>query len=84
VFATEAKRVTDAMFLRAAESLAARVTEAEFSVGLIYPPIARIHESAVAVAEDVARLIFDAGLARVPRPADIGPWLRARVYDPSY
>jgi malate dehydrogenase (oxaloacetate-decarboxylating)(NADP+) len=84
VFATEAKRVTDAMFLRAAESLAARVTETELSVGLIYPPISRIHESAVAVAVDVARLIFDAGLARVPRPADIGPWLRARVYDPSY
>ena len=84
VYATVASRVTDEMFLRAAESLAARTTHAELDIGLIYPPISRIHESAVEVAIDVATLIFDRGLARVERPADIGEWIRSMVYDPSY
>jgi malate dehydrogenase (oxaloacetate-decarboxylating)(NADP+) len=84
VYATVASRVTDELFLRAAESLAARTTHAELDIGLIYPPISRIHESAVEVAIDVARLIFDRGLARVERPANIGEWIRSMVYDPSY
>ncbi|MFZ4750330.1 MAG: NAD-dependent malic enzyme [Phycisphaerales bacterium] len=84
VLATEAARVTDEMFLKAAESLAARTSEAELSVGLIYPPIDRIHQSAVEVAIDVATLIFDRGLARVERPRDIHTWIRSKVYEPGY
>jgi len=84
VLVTEASRVTDEMFLKAAESLAARTSDAELSVGLIYPPIDRIHQSAVEVAIDVATLIFDRGLARVERPRDIHTWIRAQVYEPGY
>ena len=84
VYATEASRVTDEMFLKAAASLASRTTDAELSVGLIYPPIQRIHESAVEVAVDVAALIFDRGLARVERPKDIEAWIRSKVYQPAY
>ena len=84
VYATEASRVTDEMFLQAAESLAARTTDAELSVGLIYPPIERIHHSAVDVAIDVAKLIFARGLARVEEPRDIHTWIRSKVYDPTY
>ncbi|MEY3025285.1 MAG: hypothetical protein RLZZ238_182, partial [Planctomycetota bacterium] len=84
VYATEASRVTDEMFLKAAEALAARTTDAELSVGLIYPPLGRIHDSAVEVAIEVAELIFDRGLARCERPREIHKWLRAKVYDPSY
>ncbi|MFM7261302.1 MAG: malic enzyme-like NAD(P)-binding protein, partial [bacterium] len=72
------------MFLRAAESLASRTTEAELSVGLIYPPIQRIHESAVEVAIDVAELVFERGLANIERPKDIRAFIREKVYDPSY
>ena len=84
VLATEASRVTDEMFLQAAESLAARTSDAELSVGLIYPPIDRIHQSAVEVATDVAKLIFRRGLARVDEPKDVDTWIRAKVYNPSY
>jgi malate dehydrogenase (oxaloacetate-decarboxylating)(NADP+) len=76
--------VTDDMFLRAAESLAAQVTDEDLRVGLIYPPVAEIHETLVKEAIDVATMIFDKGLARVPRPADIAAFVRAQVYDPSY
>jgi malate dehydrogenase (oxaloacetate-decarboxylating)(NADP+) len=84
VYATEAARVTDEMFLKAAESLAARTTDAELSVGLIYPPIDRIHQSAVEVAVEVAEHIFARGLARVERPRDVSAWIRSKVYDPAY
>jgi malate dehydrogenase (oxaloacetate-decarboxylating)(NADP+) len=84
VYACEATRVTDEMFLRAAESLASRTTDAELSVGLIYPPLQRIHESAVEVAMDVAELIYARGLAGVERPKDIRAFVREKVYDPAY
>lgn len=84
VYVTQASRVTDDMFLRAAESLAEQVTDEDLRVGLIYPPVAEIHETLVKEAIDVATMIFDKGLARVPRPADIAAFVRAQVYDPSY
>jgi malate dehydrogenase (oxaloacetate-decarboxylating)(NADP+) len=84
VFATEASRVTDEMFLKAAESLAAQVTEQDLAVNLIYPPMANIREASIEVAVRVAELIFDRGLARVPRPADVAAFVRGKVYDPAY
>jgi malate dehydrogenase (oxaloacetate-decarboxylating)(NADP+) len=84
VYATEARRVTDDMFLRAAESLASQVTEEDLRVGLIYPPVAEIHPTLVREAVDVATLIFDSGLATVARPRDIDAFVRSRIYDPSY
>ena len=38
VYATQAKRVTDEMFIAAAEAVAEQVTAAELEAGLIYPP----------------------------------------------
>jgi hypothetical protein len=32
----------------------------------------------------VAELVFDRGLAGVPRPADVGAFVRGKVYDPAY
>ena len=84
VFATEASRVTDEMFLKAAESLAAQVTEQDLAVNLIYPPMANIREASIEVAVQVAELIFDRGLARVPRPADVREFVRGKVYEPGY
>ena len=84
VFATEATRVTEEMFIVAAKAVAEQVTEENLSTGLIYPPQSRILEASLHVAERVAAYIFDNGLARVPRPADIGSLIRARAYRPVY
>src|SRR6201997_1011957 len=72
VFATEATRVTEHMFIVAAQAVAEQVSDENLSVGLIYPPQSRILEASLHVAERVASYIFDEGLARVPRPDDIG------------
>jgi malate dehydrogenase (oxaloacetate-decarboxylating)(NADP+) len=84
VFATEATRVTEEMFIVAAKAVAEQVTEENLAVGLIYPPQSRILAASLHVAERVATYIFDKGLARVPRPADVGALIRARAYRPVY
>ncbi len=84
VFATEAKRVTEEMFIVAAQAVAEQVSEENLSTGLIYPPQGRILEASLHVAERVASYIFDHGLARVPQPDDVGALIRARTYRPVY
>jgi malate dehydrogenase (oxaloacetate-decarboxylating)(NADP+) len=84
IYATQARRVTDEMFLRAALGVAEQVTTAHLELGLIYPPQADILKSSLHVAERVAELIFDAGLATVPRPPDIKAFIAAKVYQPEY
>jgi malate dehydrogenase (oxaloacetate-decarboxylating)(NADP+) len=84
VFATEAKRVTEEMFIVAAQAVAEQVSEENLSTGLIYPPQSRILEASLHVAERVAAYILDHGLARVSRPDDVGALVRARTYRPVY
>ena len=84
VFATEAARVTEEMFIVAARAVAEQVGEADLASGLIYPPQNRILEASLHVAERIAGSIFDQGLAGVSRPNDIGALIRARAYRPVY
>jgi malate dehydrogenase (oxaloacetate-decarboxylating)(NADP+) len=84
LFATEAKRVTDDMFLTAAKAIAEQVSEENLAAGLIYPPRDRIFGASLHVAERVATCIFDQELAGVPRPDDVGALIRSRVYRPVY
>src|SRR5246500_110483 len=84
VFATEAKRVTEEMFIVAAHAVAEQVREEILSVGLVSPPQSRILNASLHVAERIAGYIFDQGLARVSRPDDVGALVRARAYRPLY
>jgi malate dehydrogenase (oxaloacetate-decarboxylating)(NADP+) len=84
IYATEAKRVTEEMFLCAARSVAEQVTQDSLDHGLLYPPQANILPASIHVAEQVAKLIFERGLAGVPRPADVGAFVRSKVYKPEY
>ncbi|WP_020173661.1 NAD-dependent malic enzyme [Methyloferula stellata] len=84
VFATESTRVTEEMFIVAAKAVAEQVTEDNLAKGLIYPPQSRIFEASLHVAGRVAAYIFDKGLARVPKPADIDAHIRNAVYHPVY
>lgn len=84
IYATQAKRVTDEMFLCAARSVAEQVTQENLELGLIYPPQSAILTASVHVAERVAELIFESNLAGVPRPTNIGDFIRSNVYKPEY
>ena len=84
IFATEAKRVTEEMFIVAARAVAEQVTDQSLSTGLIYPPQSQILKASLHVATRVAEYVFDKNLARVSRPNDIGALIRARAYRPVY
>jgi len=84
VYATEARRVTDEMFIVAAKSVAEQVHDDSLAVGLIYPSQGKIFSASLHVAAQVAEYVFDHGLARAPKPADIGRWIRDKAFTATY
>jgi len=84
VYATEAKRVTDEMFIVAANAVAEQVGQDSLDVGLIYPPQSKILTASLHVAARIAEHIFDHGLARIARPEDISHLIGNKAYVPSY
>ena len=63
IYATQAKRVTDEMFIIAARALAEQVSQSDLDRGLIYPPQSDIFNSSLYVAQKVAEFIFAKNLA---------------------
>jgi malate dehydrogenase (oxaloacetate-decarboxylating)(NADP+) len=84
IFATQASRVTDEMFIEAARAVADQVPSDLLKQGLLYPLQSNILETEIQTAAQVAKLVFDSGLARVDRPADMVAFIRDRVYKPEY
>jgi malate dehydrogenase (oxaloacetate-decarboxylating)(NADP+) len=84
IFATQAKRVTDEMFIEAGQAVADQVAPALLKQGLLYPLQANILETEIQTAARVAKLVFDSGLARVERPTDMVSFIRRHVYKPEY
>jgi len=84
IFATQASRVTDEMFIEAARAVANQVPSDLLKQGLLYPLQSNILETEIQTAARVANLVFDSGLARVPRPNDVVAFIRQHVYRPEY
>ncbi len=84
VYATNASRVTDEMFIEAAHAVADQVSDQQLKLGMLFPPQSNILEVEIQTAARVAKLVFDAGLARVERPADMLAFIREHVYTPAY
>jgi len=84
VLATESKRVTQKMFIRAAQAVAEQVSEEQLASGLIYPHQSHIFEASLHAAVRVAELIYDSDLAGVPRPKDVSAQVRSYAYSPVY
>lgn len=84
IFATEAKRVTDEMFVTAAEAVAEQVTQDDFENGLIYPRVKDILKVSVNVAVRVAEQIFGSGLAGADRPECIRSFIKSKMYIAEY
>jgi malate dehydrogenase (oxaloacetate-decarboxylating)(NADP+) len=84
IFATQAKRVSDEMFIEAAQAVADQVLAELLKQGLMYPLQSNILEVEIQTAARVAKLVFDSGLARVGRPTDMVGFIRQHVYKPEY
>jgi malate dehydrogenase (oxaloacetate-decarboxylating)(NADP+) len=84
LIAARATECTDEMFFEAARTLAAMVGEDDLAQGRIYPPLGRIREISASIAEAVAGVAFERGLARAQRPDDLGAHVRASMFTPEY
>jgi malate dehydrogenase (oxaloacetate-decarboxylating)(NADP+) len=84
IFATQAKRVTDEMFIEAGQAVADQVPPELLKQGLLYPLQSNILESEIQTAARVAKLVFDSNLATVPRPTDMIAFISEHVYKPVY
>ncbi len=84
VYATQAKRVTDEMFIEAAHAVADQVNPQQLNLGMLFPPQSNILETEIKTAARVARLVFESGLAGVARPDDYEVFIRSHVYKPEY
>ena len=84
VFATQATRVTDEMFIEAAHAVADQVPSDLLKQGLLFPLQSNVLEAEIQTAARVAKLVFDSGLARVPEPKDMVGFIRQHVYKPEY
>ena len=79
-----AARVTDAMFLAAAQALADQVTDDDLRQGRIFPPQKRMRDVAVAVATAVVQVAMDSGLASRPGLEDPRAAVLGAMYRPEY
>jgi len=84
VYATEAKRVPNELFIEAAKAMADQVTPQELEQGMLFPPQKDILKIEIQTAIAVARKIFDLNLACVKEPADISAWIQSLLYKPEY
>lgn len=84
IYATQAKRVPDEMFIEAAAAVADQVPGDVLKQGCLYPLQSNILETEIKTAVRVTKLVFDRGLARVDRPDDIEAFIRQQIYKPEY
>jgi malate dehydrogenase (oxaloacetate-decarboxylating)(NADP+) len=84
VIASCARRVSDTMFLAAADELAAQTDEVSLQSGALFPPLARIREVSAAIALAVAQTAIDEGTAPTPSVTDLSTHIRSMMYEPIY
>jgi len=81
---SEASECTDEMFFIAARVLAAMVGDDDLKQGRIYPSLSRIREVSTRIAEAVASVAYERGLAKAPRPDDLGKKVQDTMFYPHY
>jgi malate dehydrogenase (oxaloacetate-decarboxylating)(NADP+) len=84
IYATNAKRVTDEMFIESAHAVADQVTPEQLRLGMLFPPQSNILETEIQTAARVAKMVFDSNLACVERPQDYEAFIRSQTYKPEY
>ena len=84
VYVARPLRITDEMFIVAAQATADQVRQNERDRGMLFPSQTDILETEVTTATRVAEFIFDQRMASIQRPADIRGWIESRLYRPRY
>ncbi len=77
-------RLTDEVFIAAAEASAEQVGEDLRKKGMLYPSQSNILETEITTAVRVVEFMFDQGLATVARPTDIRAFVESKLYKAEY
>jgi malate dehydrogenase (oxaloacetate-decarboxylating)(NADP+) len=81
----QARRVTDQMFLIAAQTLSRLVDEDQLAKGCLYPPLKDIRSVSAQIAANVAEEIYRANLATLqPKPDDLLEFMTNQMYNFEY
>jgi malic enzyme len=80
----EANVLTDAMFTRAAETLAAMVGEDDLKAGKLFPPLSKLRPISQAIAEAVVREARDQAVGRPLTDEQIPQAVAAMMWQPRY
>jgi malate dehydrogenase (oxaloacetate-decarboxylating)(NADP+) len=84
VLVSQATKVTDEMFLAAAQTLAGLVDEEDLVQGRIFPPLPEIRSISARIAASVAQVAQAQGIARAALPEDLISYIEAQMYNPLY
>ncbi len=84
VLVSEARGVTDTLFLAAARALSAEVTAEEREAGSLFPAIARLRTVTARVAEAVVRQARDEGIGRDIDDGEIAGAVASAMWEPNY
>lgn len=71
------------VFLTAAKRLAELVSQSDLDNGSMYPPLCQVRELSAEIAAAVAAYLYNKGLARAERPADILATVKATMWSPE-
>jgi len=81
---SQARLITDDMFMAAAHTLARQVTESDLAQGSLYPALPRIREVSASIAAAVANTAYKENLAGKQKPADVLEDVQAQMFNPRY
>jgi malate dehydrogenase (oxaloacetate-decarboxylating)(NADP+) len=81
---SHAKVIKDDIFLTAARTLAHIVSQEDIDRGSLYPPLRDIRKISLEIATAVADRVFEDGLARIEKPANLKKTIEEYMYDPRY
>lgn len=84
VYATRPERITQQMFIVAAQATAEQVAPGDLQKGKLYPEQSMILETEITTAARLAEWVFDNDLAQVERPQDVRAWLESLAWSPDY
>ena len=81
---SDAREITDAMFLAASRAVAASVSAERLRQGALFPPVSELRTVSCTVAQAVVREARDAGLGRGLRDEQIEPAVDSMMWYPDY
>jgi malate dehydrogenase (oxaloacetate-decarboxylating) len=84
IISSQARRVTDSMFMAAAKTLAKLSPTEKDRKGRLLPPVTGIRSVSIAIATAVAQQARKEKLAQLPEGQDLESAVRSNIWEPQY